>query len=126
MPKRNAKSQRANSKERNRNGTFSIELFPMGKNYAAPPKTVEVPTSLQVQEVSIYGDHSEQFEEFADSLAEDHDSMDCGMSDEACEDYELFDGDLDDSDNEFEVNKDSLMHIEKEIEAQELLKKRKL
>ena len=110
MPSKGAKSRVAYNKKRNERGF-------------APPS----PSSRQVQveEVSIYGDHSKQFEEFADSLAEDHDSMDCGMSDEACEDYELFDGDLHDSDNEFEVNKDSLMRIEKEIEAQEMLKKRK-
>ena len=39
--------------------------------------------------------------------------MDCGMYDEAFEDYELFEGDLDDSGSEFEVSKDLLSDVKR-------------
>lgn len=108
----------------------------MGEDYVAPPKTIKVAQPFQVEEVNIYSDHSMQFEEFADSLAEDvdhdaehdsfcdSDSMDCGPLEEYKEeDYDLMEGDLDDSDNELEVDIELLLSVQKEIETNENLKK---
>ena len=76
-----AAKERAKNYSRDKNGrhisSSSHDIYPMGENYHSPPKTITFVDSealLEVEEVSIYGDHCLQFEEFADALAEDGDN----------------------------------------------------
>ena len=130
--KRRAAKERLVNLSRGENGRHfaskCLEPYPMGENYHSPPKTITCVDSealLEVEEVSIYGEHCMQFEEFADALAEDGDNDFHSENDELTEeDYDVIEGDLD-SDDEFEVDEEVLMYIQSEIEANEILKKQK-
>ena len=133
MPRGSSKRRKALEKRPHGSRCFTTipcnsdkeEYFLVGENYVSPPKTITIDKPYQVEEVSIYGDHCMQFEEFADALGEDGDNDFHSENDELTEeDYDVIEGDLD-SDDEFEVDEEVLMSIHTEIEANEILKKQK-